>query len=178
MRYLIAIALVAAMLTVAGCGATGQAKGGKPGAEPIQCNDKIDNDGDGFCDWAGQKKCTDGSQVGDPDCADKDDNSEAPDCVPEDEVCDEADNDCDGEIDEGFAIECSTPSECGTGGYMNPVCGDDGNLYMDWVVYRCSDAGTCLSSCSSESTNDLYRPCSNGCLDGQCLPGDNETNST
>ncbi|MGD9276655.1 MAG: hypothetical protein PVJ67_05765 [Candidatus Pacearchaeota archaeon] len=56
-------------------------KGGKGhaghGKTPPQCNDGIDNDGDGYCDFIWRKvKCTDGSIPGDSDCSDKNDNDE------------------------------------------------------------------------------------------------------
>lgn len=102
---------------------TGQA------AATTQCKDRIDNDGDGKCDYiSGGKSCTDGSVKGDTGCSSLQDTTEAS-CVrgsttcgvgvcfrssicvndqvsctpgtPQTEVCDSMDNDCDGSTDEG-----------------------------------------------------------------------------
>ncbi len=51
----------------------------------------------------------------------------APPCVPEDETCDGADQDCDGEIDEGLGL--GVPCELGIGACRaagEMVCADDG----------------------------------------------------
>ena len=56
-------------------GKSGKVSGG---ATAAQCNDHIDNDGDGFCDYAYKRAfCNDGSAVGDPQCSSKDDTTEA-----------------------------------------------------------------------------------------------------
>ncbi|MBW2974976.1 hypothetical protein KY366_04635, partial [Candidatus Woesearchaeota archaeon] len=101
-------------LVLIGCGnnMVGEAK--KTTIKP-QCNDRIDNDGDGYCDFLTSKtKCVDKSIPGDPDCVSLDDNKESADCTPTQEVCDNLDNDCDNLIDEGLTQQCgvSNIGEC------------------------------------------------------------------
>ncbi len=102
-------------LAAAPSGAPGGKKGGKnPRAA---CNDHIDNDGDGFCDFASRKGyCSDGSQLGDPDCANKSDTSEA--CFPTLELCDGGDNDCDGLVDEEGVCEMNYHCDGDQDGYV------------------------------------------------------------
>jgi len=98
-----------------------------------QCNDKIDNDGDGRCDFGMGAKCNDGSIPRDSGCLSKQDNSEAT-CVsgsstcgvgacqrsstcvsdqvsctpgnPSVETCNNLDDDCDGNTDESLNQQC------------------------------------------------------------------------
>lgn len=62
-----------------------------------QCSDRIDNDGDGYCDYDKGVRCSDGSLSGDSGCSNRKDNSE---CSATAEICDGKDNDCDGIVDE------------------------------------------------------------------------------
>ncbi len=75
------------------------------------------------------------------------------------EVCDDADNDCDGEIDEGFDLS-SDPDNCGgcgvactAGPHADPVCA----------------SGTCAYTCH-EGWYDNNRLSEDGCEDSQCMP--------
>ena len=116
------VLLIAITLLLAGCGDSniaGEAGKGGGGKIKAQCSDGIDNDNDGYCDFlAKNTRCRDGSEPGDVDCGSKEDNKEEADCIPVAERCDGFDNDCDGEIDEGLPIECSSPSDCGTTGWV------------------------------------------------------------
>lgn len=109
-----------------------------------QCNDRYDNDGDGFCDYRGSLwGCKDGSRKGDTGCSSTTDKTEAicvagstycgigecrrtSTCVrdvvtctpgtPGTEICDGKDNDCDGSIDEGLGS-----TTCGVGACQRTV---------------------------------------------------------
>ncbi len=99
-----------------------------------QCSDRIDNDGDGKCDYGTKgPSCRDGSRRGDTGCSSNSDNSEAS-CVsvsttcgvgacqrtstcvndqvsctpgiPSAETCNGIDDDCDGVIDESLTQQC------------------------------------------------------------------------
>lgn len=81
-------------------------------------------------------------------------------CVAAQEVCDGADNDCDGDVDEGFNLQ-SDPANCGT-------CGNACNL--SGSAGTCS-AGTCSFACLPnfhDLNMDLNMPGSNGCEYGPC----------
>ncbi len=76
-----------------------------------QCSDRIDNDKDGYCDYSTTgARCTDGSKLGDKDCASKTDNKEASDCVVSTEICDLKDNNCNGLIDENSVCVIIPPN--------------------------------------------------------------------
>jgi hypothetical protein len=109
-RMILGLALLIAVgFLIAGC-ATGEAKKLTPDATTKvkpECNDRKDNDGDGYCDWSGQRRCNDGSIVGDPDCDDKYDDNESPEIFCGDGTCNGAEN-------------CETcPNDCTT-----TTCGD------------------------------------------------------
>ena len=89
------------------------------GSAKTQCQDRIDNDGDGFCDFFSKNPnwCRDGTISGDPDCDSKSDNDEFTEvtteiCMPMPEICDGIDNNCNNQIDEGGV--CISPiTGCG-----------------------------------------------------------------
>ncbi len=136
-----------------------------------QCNDRIDNDGDGLCDYGTHKRpCKDGSIRGDSGCSSSSDNSEAS-CVvgsttcgvgecrrtstcvndqvsctpgtPMTEVCDGKDNNCDGSTDENNV--CGNPDSCSDtdGGYVIKVQGTVSG-YLNNVPY--SNIDYCVNS--------------------------------
>lgn len=123
-----------------------------------ECNDHIDNNGNGYCDFAAPGAyCQDGSVLGDPNCINTD-SYETVSCVPSNEVCDAIDNNCNGFIDENLTQtqscgsnvgECRYGTEsrhCAAGewspwggctGGVNPtreVCGDGKDNDCDGVV--------------------------------------------
>lgn len=155
---------------------TGEAVRQKP-----ECNDKIDNDGDGYCDFLTRKTvCINKSVIpGDVDCANKEDNNESPDCEPIPERCDGYDNDCDSLVDEDLPIVCNSTVDCGIPRWTSDYyCGHDGNVYRDSISYQCNFPGTCSSSCSSQTTSQLIEQCSARCLNGQCISGNTTSGNT
>jgi len=99
-----AVLLLGLILVIASSalGARGGIKGPPSGTtEPAACNDHIDNDGDGFCDFSWKKAyCDDNSIVGDSNCTSKHSDFEGIVCTPTTEFCDGLDNDCDELVDE------------------------------------------------------------------------------
>ncbi len=150
----------------------------------VACGNHLDDDGDGFCDFAGRNAyCSDGSRLGDPDCASKDDDTEA--CAPVAEVCDGRDNDCDGAIDEGGV--CSVPYYCDSdgdsyrAGAATGVCSsstcppagcatapgpdcNDANAAINPGVSENCDANRIDDDC--DGVIDECHPCANGVRDG------------
>ncbi|MBU1120829.1 M64 family metallopeptidase, partial [Candidatus Micrarchaeota archaeon] len=107
---------------------------------PIECDDHIDNDGDGYCDFYWKKGyCSDGSTLGDPDCESRKDKNESYNCIPSQEICDGEDNDCDGLIDEDLSRDCTI--WCGPG------------------IQYCENGlwGECIADCN-ESLSITYGP--------------------
>jgi hypothetical protein len=154
-HLLIGVILVLAVVLVTSIGysaMTGYASKGKVGKKPTyQCNDHVDNDGDGFCDFNWRKAyCRDGSTPGDPACISKDDNDESGDCTP----------------------ACDTNQDCGVNGYIgDPYCWE-GDVYRDYITYTCENAGKCSAVCNSQISGYLWDNCQgNGCSNGQCVTG-------
>lgn len=176
--YLLISILVIITLILSSCTTTttGEAKGGIKGKEKTECNDQIDNDKDGYCDFLTKDtRCRDGSIPGDLDCASKEDNKEEVDCMPVPERCDGYDNDCDGQADEDLPIECNSAIYCGTPEWTDtPYCGDDENVHRNWITHQCNFPGTCSSKCSSIIIDKTYEYCTKGCLNGICLPEGNQ----
>jgi hypothetical protein len=56
---------------------------------------------------------------------------------PAQEICDGKDNDCDGTIDNGMAIACSSDSDCGVSQCVNGT----------FKLHQCVNAGTCFAQC-------------------------------
>ncbi len=168
--FMTVIVLIGAVFMVIGSLNESSEVVGQAIAKP-QCNDQRDNDGDGRCDYLTRKtRCVDGSIPGDLDCASSSDNKESPDCNPVPERCDGYDNNCNNQIDEGLPIACSSSTNCGTSGWAGSTyCGYDNNVYRDYTTYQCNFPGTCSSSCSSQTTAQIYQKCTNGCYNGECL---------
>jgi hypothetical protein len=150
-EILLLIVIIGILVVLVGCTSTGLGKGKKGGGKKIkpQCNDKKDNDGDGYCDFLTKKtRCNDGSTPGDPGCISKDDNDESNDCEP----------------------ACNANKECGTNSYVgDPYCGGDGNVYRDYQSFICENAGKCSAVCNEQRDSLLWQNCGGlGCSNGEC----------
>jgi len=155
-KNLVWIAILSlSLVLIIGCAAppTGEAKATTP-----QCKDRVDNDGDGYCDFGTSgPSCRDGSVRGDPDCSSGTDNSEC-------------------------TSQCSTGSDCGLPGYVGSTyCGGDSNVYRDYRTYSCTTSGGC-GTCGTQTTPQLNTTCTNGCTSGVCnapaaICGNNVTES-
>ncbi len=155
-KQIILLSLLLSMLILSAC-VTGQAKGGDNEKKfRTQCNDQIDNDGDGYCDWEGQRRCRDGSKPGDPDCFSKYDNNEGTDCKPNYEC--KSDEDCEQKekhyCKENILVTQSygtcEKTKCGTAcQYNRPVT----------TTYECE--GTCENGACVNVTNttEPYSEC-------------------
>jgi hypothetical protein len=175
------VAVVAVLLA----GFTSAHAATKGRSKPVAaCANHVDDDRDGFCDFAGRNAyCSDGSRLGDRDCASKDDDTEA--CAPVPEVCDQRDNDCDGLVDEGGVCAvpyycdadrdsylastatgvCSTsvcpPAGCATA--PGPDCADGNPAVNPGIAENC-DADRVDDDC--DGLVDECDPCANGVRDG------------
>ena len=86
---------------------------------------------------------------------------------PTTEICDGKDNDCDGSIDEGLSIVCSSNIDCGANG-----CKYYANKGRDiYTIYWCANPGTCFSKCNdytmeTDADGDGYnKECMGDCDD-------------
>ena len=148
--------------------------------------DCIDNDCDGKVDEGFMDSNGDGkADCCDPSDTDNDGDPDTTDCAPFDpeifhgaaEVCDDKDNNCNMEVDEGCASnpECAG-KECGPDG-LGGSCGEclDGFL--------CTDTGLCVCDCTPQCESKACGPdmclgscgsCGDGmvCFDGSCCTPD------
>ena len=101
---------------------------------------------------------------------------------PSTELCDNKDNDCDNQTDEGLPITCNYGTDCGINGWTGSnYCGADNNVYRNWINYQCNNAGKCSSSCSSTTTGYLVQNCVNQsmhCSNGACVSGSGNNTCT
>ncbi len=115
-----------------------------------QCSDKTDNDGDGFCDFAGCR-ITGGRDKtnlsADPDCTSYEDNNESKECVS----------------------VCQNSSDCGIDGYIGEIsCNEDGNLHQDYRLYFCNNPGKCNANCDNRIESRIVENCIYGCIGNAC----------
>ncbi len=118
---------------------------GKAAASVTQCNDRVDNDGDGKCDYSGNRKgCTDGSVKGDAGCASSSDSTEAS-CIAGSTNC-----------GVGECIRSSTcvndQSSCTPGTPVSEVCGDGKDNDCNGVV----DNGCFTNTCADSDGGQVY----------------------
>ncbi|MEK6964445.1 MAG: hypothetical protein AABX70_08555 [Nanoarchaeota archaeon] len=114
-----------------------------------QCDDGLDNDKDGFCDFLRKGvRCRDGSKPGDKDCSSRLDTKEAADVFCGDRLCN------------GLETCSSCSSDCGV---CPPKCGD-GSCNGNETCSSCSlDCGSCQNSTNTTLTGSAIRSkCGNG----------------
>lgn len=133
--------------------------------------------------------CDDGNAVSDDGCSSTC-QLETPSCVPEAEVCDSSDNDCDGQIDEGL----ETPSTCGIGACqragtdmciqgsfastcipglpITEICGNqidddcDGQIDEDCLAAGCSSSADCVDGNPCTTDSCLITTCAHSPITG------------
>jgi MYXO-CTERM domain-containing protein len=106
-----------------------------------------------------------------------------PECTPQvtetDETCDDVDNDCDGEIDEGdlcqpefVCVRGTCVQSCSTGEFQCPTgfacdrgyCKDPACVGIDCMAGQVCRNGVCVDSCSG-----IVCPAGQDCQDGRCI---------
>ena len=113
---------------------TGCSDPGNPGDEEI-CGDDLDNDG--IADNADR----DGDSFLSDACGGQDCDDQDPDTHPgQPESCDQADNDCDGEIDNGFDADDDSWTSCGGDcDSTDPLINPDAEEICDGIDNDCDD---------------------------------------
>jgi len=165
-------------------GAPGKSGGGKT-ATP-QCQDHIDNDKDGYCDYPYPNAyCNDGSRLGDPECTSKSGTNEF--CQPKTEICDGKDNNCNSQIDENVcnynyycdndkdgAYSINSSGTCNTYGCVPAGC-------SQYIGNDCNDNNPAISPKAIDNCgNDSIDNDCDGMVDECCselFPGTNVMNS-
>jgi hypothetical protein len=112
MKLIFIFALIITIILLLG---TGELISARRPRRTYECSDRVDNDGDGFCDYRGCYVRIGRTRVWlspDPDCNSYRDNSEVSTCVPSNEVCnDNIDNDCDG-LTDCNDLDCENDNFC------------------------------------------------------------------
>jgi len=112
------------------------------GSPTYECNDGIDNDGDGNTDYGSDNGCTSSSDNDESNCNDG--------------VCE------GGETSETCPLDCGSAAVCGNGNQETGEQCDDGNTVTEACVYGQTSCIVCDSSCQSIAGATSY------CGDGVC----------
>ena len=184
---IVAIVAIAAVVVIA-FGSYVQLTGKAVSA--TQCNDRIDNDGDGKCDYGTSgRSCTDGSTRGDTGCSSKSDNTEAS-CVagsttcgvgacqrtstcvndavsctpgiPINETCNSVDDNCNGAIDDGLGT-----TTCGVGACQRTL-----QNCVNGQTQTCIPGTPTNETCGDSIDNDCDGLTDEGCITNSCSDTD------
>jgi hypothetical protein len=69
-------------------------------------------------------------------------------------------------------VTCYLNSECGEDEWVRDKYCQDGDIWQDYLIYRCREKGTDYSHCDSYEEGRIRRGCDNGCSNGVCLSAD------
>ncbi len=65
-------------------------------------------------------------------------------------------------------IICTNDSDCGTNQLIGlPFC-SSGNVFRNFISFKCNNAGTAESYCTNQTTNQLTEDCIGSCTNGGC----------
>lgn len=86
------------------------------------------------------------------------------------EICNNIDDNCNNQTDEGLRIVCSNSFQCGNKDNSTGIryCQND-RVYANVTNYTCAFPGTCFSKCVANTTSSRIQTCSSGCLNGNCI---------
>ncbi len=98
------------------------------------------------------------------------------------ELCDERDNNCNDDTDEGCLTACYSAEDCGPDGFMGGIYCQDNDIYRVYRTYTCSYPGRTVSFCSNSDSPRLMEDCgetTSGAWTGNyCDNGDVKRNRT
>ena len=142
-----------------------------PGGEPVEfCTDGFDNDADNYVDDC-DSNCNGNANI---------QSRASPPYYPTSEICDNWDNNCNGQVDEGnVCVTCNSNAGCGTDGYVGSNFCISSNVYRKYRTYACNNPGTVNSYCSFSETNSLIQNCGSNSYSGSfCFDNDVYKNYT